>query len=99
MLGSESSFFPEPILNFFQKVVWISETGGNQESAFCKRKRRKTPTRVHMALPFPLPSCANLDTITSEKSRGGSGLTAEMGDAESIRVCFFACTEQTVPEM
>lgn len=65
-----------------------SEIGGNQKRVFVgKKKKQKTPTQVHMALPFPLPSCANLDMITSEKSRGGSGFMAEMEHTASVFMC------------
>lgn len=58
-------------------------------SVFCQEKNQQTPTQVHMALPFPLPSCANLDMTTSEKSRGGSSFTAEMEDTTSV--CSYSC--------
>lgn len=83
--------------NVFELGVWKATEGdldlGRRRSAVIRQKKtkktkQKTPTQVHMALPFPLPSCANLDMITSEKSRGGSGFTAEMED--TISVCFCA---------
>lgn len=75
---------------------------GNQKRVLQRKKNKKkythsqktpqktenTHTSSHGS-PFPLPSCANLDMITSEKSRGGSGFTAEMED--TISVCFCAC--------
>jgi len=76
-----------------QKVIWISGTGDRQKKKKRKRDRegeRNTHTSSHDSLPFPLPSCANLDMIPSEKSQGGSGFTAEMED--TTRVCVFrAC--------
>lgn len=58
------------------------------KSKFSKMEKKK-PDNTHASShgsPLP-PSCANLDMITSEKSRGGSGFTAEMEDRE----CFCPC--------